>query len=176
MNYMLLPLRRYGEFRGRSRRKEYWMFILFQFLLYVGLVGLMALFGGGLVALTDPTAVAAAGVGAGIIGLLYLVVVLGLIIPSIAVGVRRLHDTDRTGWWLLAPAVPYLLMLAAIAVIVGAPDTAVAGGLFIGLMSLIAFGLGITVFVFMLLDGTRGPNRFGPDPKQSAEHLGDVFA
>ena len=47
MEWMLMPLKRYAEFSGRSRRKEYWMFVLFQFLIYVAFLVLMMLFGGG---------------------------------------------------------------------------------------------------------------------------------
>jgi uncharacterized membrane protein YhaH (DUF805 family) len=57
---------------------------------------------------------------------------LGLLLPSLAAGVRRLHDTDRSGWWLLIALVP----------LVGA----------------------IVLLVFWVLEGTRGDNRFGPDP------------
>jgi uncharacterized membrane protein YhaH (DUF805 family) len=66
--------------------------------------------------------------------LVTLLVALALFLPGLAVGVRRLHDTDRSGWWLLIAPVPF----------VGA----------IGLL------------VFEVLDGTPGPNRFGPCPKQ----------
>ena len=59
-----------------------------------------------------------------------------MLLPSIAVAVRRLHDTDRSGWWILLGFIP----------IIG----------------------GIVLLVFYVLEGTQGPNRFGPDPKAAA--------
>lgn len=173
MEYMFLPLKRYAEFSGRSRRMEYWMFVLFQALLGVAftvlimIVGGAAAMGGG-----NPGALMAAGGGVMILSLLYMLVCLALIIPAIAVGVRRLHDTNRSGWWLLAPLGPYVLMFAAIAMAAsgsgsGAAILSAVGG--IGVLV-----LGVMLLVFLLLDGTKGPNRFGPDPKQRTSE--EVFA
>ena len=109
MEWMLMPLKRYAEFSGRSRRKEFWMFWLFT--LIVGIV---------------------AGIIDGILGLgtsairLGTLAQLALLCPSIAVGIRRMHDQDRSGWWILVP---------------------------------------IANIIFMFIEGTKGPNRFGPDPK-----------
>jgi uncharacterized membrane protein YhaH (DUF805 family) len=75
-------------------------------------------------------------IGAGLLGLFGL----AIIIPSIAVVVRRLHDRDMSGWWYLG------FILASMIPIVG----------------IIA---GIAMQVLLLLPGTVGPNRFGPDPK-----------
>lgn len=80
-------LGQYAGFEGRARRSEYWFFSLFFFLVLF------------VVAIVD-----------GVLGtfpLLYLLVVLGLILPSIAVGVRRLHDTGKTGWFYLLGLVPF---------------------------------------------------------------------
>lgn len=66
---------------------------------------------------------------------------LAVLVPSIAVQVRRFHDQDKSGWMCLIGLIP-----------------------FVG---------GIVVLVFMLLEGTKGPNRFGPDPK--GENYTDVF-
>ena len=133
MEWMLLPYRRYAEFTGRSRRKEYWMFALFQFL--VSLV-IGALFGrsgymwgpgmmsGGLVL----------GDTGGLVQNLFTLV---SFVPALAVSVRRLHDQDRSGWLLLLILVPILGWFA--------------------------------LFVFMCLEGTRGPNRYGPDPKNPTD-------
>lgn len=75
--------------------------------------------------------------------LLFGLLTLGLLIPSLAVQVRRFHDQDKSGWFWLLNFVPY----------VG----------------------GIIVLVFMCLEGTKGPNRFGPDPKE-VENLSDIFS
>ncbi len=171
---MLLPLKRYAEFSGRSRRMEYWMFFLFQILVSMALmillfsVGGAALFSGG-----DPTALAAAGGGFMLVMGLYMLFSLAMFIPSIAVGVRRLHDTNRSGWWLLAPLAPYVLMFVAVGMSASSPDSA-AGGVLAMIGGLGVLVLGITLIVFLLLDGTRGPNRFGPDPKGGA--AAEVFA
>lgn len=83
-------LERYAEFSGRSRRSEYWWFVLFNILLniVVSLIG--------------------AVLGDAIGSILGLLVMLALIIPGIAVTVRRLHDTDRSGWWILIALIPLI--------------------------------------------------------------------
>ena len=181
MHWMLLPLKRYAEFSGRSRRKEYWLFFLAMMLFYLVLVLLMiALMGGAVLSAMggvdpngglDPDSTAAgAGVmgamlGGGIIGIVIVLSWLALLIPSIAVGVRRLHDIDRSGWWLMLGYGPYILsMVFAMA------QSEMLAGIF-NFVSLIGF---IVLLVFAVLPGTRGPNRFGPDPK--GEDLSQVFA
>jgi uncharacterized membrane protein YhaH (DUF805 family) len=89
MEWMLLPLKRYADFSGRSSRKEYWMFLL-GYILAVIVVGILFV-------IARP------------LGLLALVVLgFGAIIPSIAVQVRRFHDQDRSGWMALLALIPYI--------------------------------------------------------------------
>jgi uncharacterized membrane protein YhaH (DUF805 family) len=85
MNEFITCLKKYATFQGRARRKEYWFFILFSFLF---------------------------GFGAGILDAAFfrgtkevfsVIVQLGIIIPSIAVTVRRMHDVDKSGWFCLIP-------------------------------------------------------------------------
>ncbi len=118
MSWFLLALRRYVQFSGRSRRKEYWFFTLF-FVLGSFIAGGLDL---ALGTLDEET-------GVGAIGILFG---LALMLPSLAVTVRRLHDTGRSGWWMLIFFVPLI---------------------------------GLVGFYFMVKDGDRGENRFGPDPK-----------
>lgn len=170
MEYMFLPLKRYAEFSGRSRRMEYWMFALFQMLLWVLLIGLaFALVGGGIFAAAagDTAGLAGAGGAMLIIGVLMLVVSLGLLIPSLAVAVRRLHDTNRSGWWLAGYFGLYIVTM----VIAGSAGEGSALGL---IMSLVLFGYAITLLVFMFLDGTPGTNKYGADPKGRVD--AEVFA
>lgn len=92
MNWYLEVLRKYAVFSGRARRKEYWFFLLFNLLIMFGL------------AFID----VASGfyneeLGAGLLSGLY---VLAVLLPSLGVSIRRLHDTDRSGWWLLLGLVP----------------------------------------------------------------------
>jgi len=175
MEWMLLPLKRYAQFSGRSRRKEYWMFVLFQILVYIAFLVLLTIVGGAAVMTGgDASGVLAAGGVAVVLLALYGIFSLAMIIPSIAVAVRRLHDTNRTGWWFLAPFLPYALVLIAIGMMAGSPDTLAAAGIVAGIGGLIAFALAITLLVFMLLDGTPGPNKYGPSPKEPLNS--EVFA
>ena len=167
MDFMLMPLRRYAEFSGRSRRMEYWMWAVFQFLISIVFQILIFAVGGGAMMATggDPTAALAAGGAIMVIFGLAILISLAFIIPSIAVSVRRLHDTNRTGWWLLAPLGGYVLAFLGASMESGA--IAMIG-------MLVAIGFAITLIVFYFLDGTPGPNRYGEDPK--GRGTADTFA
>ncbi|MGN9812519.1 DUF805 domain-containing protein [Micromonospora sp. BQ11] len=86
-------LTQYVGFTGRARRSEYWWFALFSFLVSIVAAILDGVFGTNLG-------------DAGSTGVIGLIVTVALLLPSLAVGVRRLHDTDRSGWWLLIGLVP----------------------------------------------------------------------
>ena len=92
MSWYLEVLKKYAVFDGRARRKEYWMFFLINIVVSVVLIAIDKLIG---------TFSHQAG-----FGLLQGLYSLALLIPSIAVTVRRLHDTGRTGWWILIGLVP----------------------------------------------------------------------
>lgn len=124
MDWMLMPYRRYADFSGRSRRKEYWMFYLLVVIVYVIASVIMGM---GAPTIDPATGQMVGGgmlwtVGAALLGIFWL----GSIIPSLAVSIRRMHDQDRSGWWILCP---------------------------------------IANIIFLFIDGTPGPNRFGEDPK-----------
>ena len=85
--YLDVLKNKYAQFSGRARRKEYWMFFLINFLICMALAAVDALTG----TLDDES-------GTGLLGALYL---LAVVLPTIALNVRRLHDTNRSGWWLL---------------------------------------------------------------------------
>jgi uncharacterized membrane protein YhaH (DUF805 family) len=129
MQWYLKVLKQYADFSGRARRTELWMFALFNFIASVILALVDSLIGTASFVSTGSSVVFSPG----LLGGLYSLAVL---IPSFAVGVRRLHDQDRTGWWLLIGLIP-----------------------FVG---------GIVLLVFFCLEGTRGPNQYGPDPKMDA--------
>ncbi len=99
MYWYLEVFRRYAEFSGRSRRKEYWMFALFNILFIFGLAMIMAvlasIFGDTGIVFIIPV----------IILIIYFAVVF---IPALAVTVRRLHDTGRSGWFILLNFIPYV--------------------------------------------------------------------
>ncbi|MNG93455.1 Inner membrane protein YhaI [compost metagenome] len=102
----------YANFNGRARRKEYWMFFLANVLIGVvfgilGRVTSLFTYVSGLISLA-------------------------LLIPSIAVAVRRLHDTNKSGWFLLLALIPFV---------------------------------NLYVIYLLVIEGDRGPNEYGPDPK-----------
>lgn len=162
MHWMLMPYRRYAEFSGRSRRMEYWMFTLFCVIVSIVLYGLM-LAGGGLDLFTSIAAAQNAGIEPELtdvsFGPLFWIgaILLGLwglatIIPQIAVTVRRLHDRDMSGWF-------YVGFIALVIVLNMIP--------MIG--ALLTLLLDIGWIVLMALPGTRGPNKYGPDPLGQAD-------
>lgn len=171
MDWMLMPLKRYADFSGRSRRMEYWMWVLFQFLIGLAYWVLVAAFAGAGVMTGDISGLFAAGGAVLLITLLYFLLGLVFFIPNLAVTVRRLHDTNRSGWWILAPMVPYLVIIfvtmGTLASAGPKPDQTTLGamGIVILVAGLAMLVVGIILLVFLLLEGTRGPNRFGPDPK-----------
>ncbi len=121
MEWATLPLKKFMQFEGRSRRKEYWSFALLMLAAYIvagivdGILGMGGLIGG-------------------LYGPLTLLAALFFVIPSFTVGIRRLHDTGRSGWWLLIGLVPF----------VGA----------------------LILLYFFIVEGSRGPNQYGADPKE----------
>ncbi len=101
MNWYLEVLKKYAVFSGRARRKEYWYFSLFNLLITIVLAVIDGMTG---------TLIAEANIG--LLGGIYA---LAILIPFLAVSVRRLHDTDRSGWWLLIALIP---LIGAIVILV----------------------------------------------------------
>ncbi len=87
MNWYVEVLKKYAVFDGRARRREYWMFFLLNILISFA-IGLVA--------------------GLTRIGELSVLYSLSVLIPGIAVSVRRMHDTDHSGWWVLVPIVNFV--------------------------------------------------------------------
>lgn len=136
---------RYTDFQGRSRRSEYWWVALFN-IIVVFVLGILLVTLGGF----NPDTGAMGPLGYvffGIIGLYGL----AIIIPSIALFVRRLHDINQTGWiylgLVIAGFIPFINLLASIAQI-----------------------------VIACIPGTVGPNKYGPDPKNPGAANADIFA
>jgi uncharacterized membrane protein YhaH (DUF805 family) len=151
MHWMILPYRRYFDFSGRSRRKEYWWFFVFWVLLALALgVGAVASFAGRLQGMVQGGPQAFAGLGSGFWVLLAIfgVFFLASLIPMIAVQVRRLHDLGVSGWWYLA----YIASGALLPLVPNAGE---------GLNAVVSLGW----LVWMFFPGTKGANRFGDDPK-----------
>ena len=142
------PLQRYADFSGRAPRAEYWWYFLGTMIAYIVVMIVESMVG------LDGTV--------GPYGPLSLILMLGLLIPGLAVTVRRLHDTNRSGWWILIAVIPYFILgvLAGGAMASGSMG-AMAG---VGLFGLVAMVGAIVLLVFMVLPGTKGENRFGADP------------
>ncbi len=94
MDWYLLAFKKYFDFSGRSRRKEYWMFALFNLIVGITLSVLDTVFG----TFNLET-------GLGLLSGLYS---LAVFIPGLALSVRRLHDIDKSGWWLLLLLIPII--------------------------------------------------------------------
>jgi uncharacterized membrane protein YhaH (DUF805 family) len=94
MKWYLDALKKYAVFSGRASRKEYWYFLLFNIIISVALAVVDGITGS-----------FSADAGMGLLGGVYTLAVL---IPGLAAAVRRLHDTDRSGWWLLFAFVPFI--------------------------------------------------------------------
>jgi uncharacterized membrane protein YhaH (DUF805 family) len=112
VNWYIAVLKNYVGFSGRARRQEFWMFVLFNLIVAAVLFAI-----GAAIKTQIP----------------YIIYGLAVFLPGLAVTIRRLHDTGKSGWWYLIVIVP------------------IAGP--------------ITLLVFVCLEGTRGDNAFGPDPK-----------
>lgn len=126
MNWYLEVIKNnYANFSGRARRKEYWMFTLVNTII---ITVLYAIF----ISSVDMYTGEVSSLGS-IAGIIIGIYSLAIIVPSLAVTIRRFHDQDKSGWMFLLAFIP-------------------------------AVG-GLIVFVFMCLEGTKGDNRFGPDPK-----------
>ena len=94
MNWYLEVLKKYAVFNGRARRKEYWFFYLFYIIIFIVLAFLDGMTG----SFSETVGV----------GMLSGIFILAMIIPGIAVSIRRLHDTDRSGWWILISLIPLI--------------------------------------------------------------------
>lgn len=128
MNWYISVLKQYAVFSGRARRTEYWMFVLCN-VIVMQLLGMVDKLIGG-----DKEFISG-------------IYSLAVLLPSLAVAVRRLHDTDRSGWWLLLVLVPIIgILVPTIGTLVPIIGT-------------------LVLIYFMVCNGQQGPNRFGDDPK-----------
>ena len=111
MSWYLEALKKYAVFSGRARRMEYWYFVLFNLIVAFVLALIDTLLG-------TTTGVSSFGLLSGIYGL-------AVLIPTLAVLVRRLHDIDRTGWWILINLIPLVgtIVLLVFALTPGTPGS-----------------------------------------------------
>lgn len=142
MEWAFLPLKRYAEFKGRSRRKEYWSFVALLIVTFAALE-----FIEGMLHVTV--------FGQGPLTLLFQ---LAILLPMSAVGARRLHDTGRSGWWLLIAYVP--LNVPTLLSLIGLADFILAM-----ILAVVALVGCVVLLIFMVIEGTEGLNQYGPDPR-----------
>ena len=150
-------LEKYADFSGRAPRPELWWYFLAIVIAFIVVDIIESILG-------------IHRMIAGMYGPLSTLLWLATIVPSLAVGVRRLHDVNKTGWWVLLPVIPECLTMVmalttAGAVAAGGGFGAAAGGLAItGLLGLITLIAAIVLIVFYVMPGTPGENRYGPNP------------
>ena len=106
MNEFMTCIKKYATFEGRASRREYWMFVLFYWVVCI----ILGIFSFTLVKITDIDSISAVLSG---------IFALSMLLPTIAVGARRLHDVNKSGWYLLIALIPlgifYILWLACVA-------------------------------------------------------------
>jgi uncharacterized membrane protein YhaH (DUF805 family) len=156
LEWALRPMKKYAVFSGRAARAEFWWYYFGTLIVRIP------------VTILDKVS--------GDTGALSFAYNLALLLPLLGVTVRRLHDTDRSAWWLLL-----LLFVPFIAGFISVftygdrlsdehPDP-------FGPIAIIALIVAaILLFIFIILRGTRGPNRYGPDPYGDGSDLEEVFA
>lgn len=133
----------YIDFQGRVRRHEFWHYVLALVVIYV-----------------------IAGILQSVIGshLLTSLLSLGLFLPNLGMAVRRLHDTGRSGWWVLIGVIPFaaMIVLTAMAIMTGSLGTMFLTTMLLPILMLAAAAL---LIYWYAQPGVVGPNEYGPDPK-----------
>ncbi|NJB81553.1 DUF805 domain-containing protein [Wenyingzhuangia aestuarii] len=124
MDWYLKVLKQYADFNGRARRKEYWMFFLFNIIISWVLQG---------IAITS---------GFSLIGYIASIYSLAVLLPGIGVSIRRLHDVNKSGWFMFIALIPLVGM--------------------------------IWLIVVLATEGDKGPNQYGPDPKNPTDELNEI--
>ena len=162
MKYFLYCLKHYADFSGRARRSEFWYFQLFNVLTFIGIYLII-------VAIKIVTGID--------LGFLIFAYPIALFIPNLAVSARRLHDTNRSGWWQLLTIITglitsglvitfvYLIFLCAIwGIDIFKEEDPLSILLFVSIICHIAAE--ILLLVWYCRDSQQGVNRFGPNPKE----------
>ncbi len=183
MNLMFQPFVKYVDFQGRARRSEYWLWFLFQIITSIVFSVLHNVIDHG--SATGPAKIVES------------IFNLAILLPTIAVAVRRFHDIGRTGWWYLFSLVVLVIaMIVYISVnnaefmnamksiggLAGKTDTTDGAMALLSALKPMALWVGlpwflasVVTFIFNVLDGTPGNNRFGPDPKGRGASVAKVF-
>ncbi|MEG1700111.1 MAG: DUF805 domain-containing protein [Alistipes sp.] len=159
MKWFIKCIKNYATFRGRARRAEYWYFVLFTIILLI------------IATLLDYVCF-----GSGSIGVFQPALGLFLFLPSLAVQVRRLHDTGKSGLRILWYYLFTILWGVAMVIIGGAAvlsnDISALSGAtgflaVMGIGCLVMLIWGILFLVWYCTNGDKGDNKYGADPKES---------
>lgn len=150
LEHMIMPFYRYAEFKGRSRRREFWAFSLLN-VIVMAILASLALSTGLSFRVLLQSGQFTGDLGGATTALFAILIMYGLgtLIPGIAVSVRRLHDRDMSGWWLL-------------------------GFMLVGLLPFIGWISNMVYVIILSLPGTSGVNRYGEDPRTPAGS--EIFA
>lgn len=142
--YFDVLTKQFANFEGRARRKSFWLFILFHIIVVLVLS-----------VITNPIFVDIRFNPFNPIVMIYWIITL---IPFIAIKVRRLHDTGRSGWWILLQSILEIIIIS-----LRFYDTGRSGWrVLLGFIYILVI---IILLIFFLLDSTPGDNKYGPNPK-----------
>jgi uncharacterized membrane protein YhaH (DUF805 family) len=151
MNWYIKALQNYGNFNGRASRQEYWTFAIISFCISL-ILGLLGLFNN-------------------IVGSMFLSQIYNLLvlIPSLSIITRRLHDIDKSGWWAIYLTIPAIISMVLIILISVSGDiyntTAIVIPVSI-LLGLVFYGSIIWLLILLCKKGTIGENKYGQDPNE----------
>lgn len=144
---------KYATFTGRARRSEYWNFYLFTVIVNAVLSFIDAMLFGEL--------------GIEIFSTIFS---FGVLIPTLAVGTRRLHDTNRSGWFQILPFVGIPFLVPGLFLLIDKGNQALAFGL-LGIGGVLMLGAGIAVLIWLCTDSDARTNRFGVPPKEGIDSI-----
>ena len=163
--------RKYAEFKGRACRSEFWWFVLLILLIEVGLYFIYGLSMIPLLVKGQFNASSITGMSLPFT-IVMLVFELAFLLPSLAVTTRRLHDRNKSGWWLVIYYVLTLICLVPMFLFYTMADhseqfndtiTYVLAFVFF-ILAILLFALAVVLLVWFCQRGTIGPNKYGPDP------------
>jgi uncharacterized membrane protein YhaH (DUF805 family) len=148
--YTDVLMKKYATFSGRARRKEFWMFTLVSFIVWM-VIGVID---------------AVIGWNVRWLGVIYGFAIL---VPTLAVNVRRLHDIGRSGWWTLIFFLPLIgAIILFMLLFIGGGGGSVYLMFFLPLLGVIMLIGGFTLLVCAMLDSEPEDNAYGPNPKAAA--------
>lgn len=166
MKWFIKCLKHYADFKGRARRKEYWYFTLFNcifaMILYICYMVSTIIKGVASGAITadeyNEMQIYSETLKSPFL-YIYYAYLLAMLIPSLSVGMRRLHDIGKSGYWML------LLYIVDIILCFGSGFFVKTSVVITIILFLAILAIGIIWLVWMVTDSEYGPNKYGPNPK-----------